>query len=253
MADQFSLPPLFLMYPRTVMDDLLLLFRDGLTFTRHSLTKRVKDGSILYYHESSRPRTCPHCLSHADIFHRHGYYKRFLMTIRSCHPVRLEIRNLRWLCTRCMLTVSFLPPDIIPYKRYCTLTIFLMLWLYVNHLSGYHGRFQPQTSLLMQWSPRTLARYVRIAKHRALVTHQFVREVILDIGEPRPLEAVFRSGLSPPESLLSRNRNDRTRISILWQTGAMLLVARKTFSITLSILLARAHTKALSLQQRFII
>jgi hypothetical protein len=85
-----------------------------------------------------------------------------------------------------------------------------------------------------------------------LETQQAIREILIEIKEPRPWDESFPEGLSPPEKLIKRHR-DPSRISILWRALAMLLLGSKTLSANPCILMARARTKSESRNCRFLL
>jgi len=235
------------------MDELILLCSNGLTFTGATLTKRCQGAKELYFHESDRPSSCFLCNSANTKFHRHGYYPRTLITLHKCAIVTILVHNLRWICIQCRHTMSFLPDDVLSYKRFCTLSTFVMLWFFVHHMTGLHDKTVPYSPMIPLQNSRTLSRYFRAAKQAAVYTHQFIREAIVEIGEPGPLEVVFKSGLSPPVNLAVRHRKASHSVSMLWSTGAMLLCTCQHHKITPSRLLARAHKKAKERNQRFLI
>ncbi|MCK4603679.1 MAG: hypothetical protein KAU41_03155, partial [Deltaproteobacteria bacterium] len=90
------------------------------------------------------------------------------------------------------------------------------------------------------------------AKAVCLETQQAIREVLIEIREPRPWDECFHQGLSPPESLTKRYR-DSTKAITLWRSLAILLIGSKTLSATPSLLMARARQKAEQRKTRFLV
>jgi len=217
---------------------LLSGFRDGLMFT----------SDLFYWHQGAyccvpqRPAVCNKCYSDSGSFHAHGRYKRWLNTMKDWTITRVRIWKHRWLCLCCGRTMSTGPPDVLPYTAVCTLLIVALLWEYLNGQKGLHGCIPP--ALDGAATPRTLARYVKRAKAVSLKTQQAIREVLMEIKEPRPWEECFFSGLSPPESLIRRHRRDPSQAGILWRALAMLLRGSETLSANPCHLMARAREKA---------
>ena len=233
------------------MEDFIQLFSNGLVYTDRSYIRQTKDNKQVFYHESLQPRSCLFCGHPNPHFHRHGYYLRHLKTLRDSILVTILLYNLRWLCVHCRHTMSVLPDDIFPYKRCCALYLLFTIWLYLHCMTGYYDK---NTHTHSAPDGRTIHRYIQAAKKVAVYTHQFIREVLIDIGEPRPLELVFKSGLSPPENLMKRYQDLRRgkSVKILWQTTAMLLTTCKKHNITPSKLLAQAHKNAKERHQSFL-
>jgi len=141
-------------------------------------------------------------------------------------------------------------PDVLPNIPICTLVILVLLWTYLTGEKGIHQSI-PQ-ELDEAATPRTLARYLKRAKAVCLETQQAIREVLIEIREPRPWDEAFQQGLSPPESLSKRHR-DSPKIPIFWRSLAILLIGSKTLLTTPSLLMARARQKAEQRKSRFLI
>jgi hypothetical protein len=216
---------------------LLSGFRDGLVFS----------SDLFFWHQGAyscvpqRPTICDKCYSESGSFHAHGRYKRWLKTLKTWVLTPVRVWKHRWLCLCCGRTMNTGPPDVLPHIPLCTLVIVALVWSYLNGNSGLHNAIPSQ--LDSATTPRTLARYVKRAKELCLKTQQAVREVLMEIKEPRPWEQCFFSGLSPPQSLLGRHR-DPSQITILWRALAILLRGSETFSTSPCLLMARAREKA---------
>jgi hypothetical protein len=117
----------------------------------------------------------------------------------------------------------------------------IVLWSYLDGKRGLRncipGRLSNDTTA------RSVARYLKRAKRVCMKTQQAIREVLMEIKEPRPWEECFFSGLSPPQSLLERHR-DPSQVTILWRALAMLLRGSETLSASPCLLMARARKKA---------
>lgn len=141
-------------------------------------------------------------------------------------------------------------PDVLAYIPVCTLVIVALLWIYLEGGRGIHNSIPQELDKAAQ--PRTLARYLKRAKAVSLETQQAIREVLIEIKEPRPWEECFIKGRSPPERLIKRHR-DPSQVSVLWRALAMLLVGSETLSVNPCLLMARARTKAELRGSRFLL
>lgn len=216
-------------------------FQDGLIF----ISDMFFWHQGAYSHLPKRPTVCDKCHSHSGSFHAHGRYRRWLKTMKDWTVGSVRIWKHRWLCLCCGRTMSIGPPDVLPYTALCTLLIVALLWTYLNGERGIHNCIPPEIDTAA--TPRTLARYLKRAKAVCLKTQQAIREVLIEIKEPRPWEECFFSGLSPPESLIKRHRRDPSQAGILWRALAMLVRGSETLSANPCLLMARAREKA---QQR---
>lgn len=225
---------------------LLSGFRDGLIFASGMFFRH--QGA--YSGVAQRPVVCDKCHSDSGCFHAHGRYKRSLTTLRNWVLTSVAIWKHRWLCLRCERTMSTGPADVIAHIPICTMLIVTLLWTYLQGQRGIHNSI-PQ-SLDGAAEPRTLARYLKRAKAACLETQQAIREVLIEIKEPRPWDETFAQGLSPPQKLLNRHR-EPSAVAILWRALAMLLIGSETLSIAPCLLMARARTKAQQRGSRFLV
>jgi hypothetical protein len=216
---------------------LLSCFRDGFLFTsgKYFLHKGA------YTRVPERPCLCDKCHSDSGCFHAHGRYTRWVKTLKDAVLTPVRVWRQRWLCLCCGRTMSNGTPDVLPYVPNCTLVILALLWSYLEGGKGIHKSI-PQ-ELYEAATPRTLARYLKRSKRVCMKTQQAIREVLMEIKEPRPWEEGFFSGLSPPRSLLERHR-DPSQVTILWRALAMLLRGSETLSASPCLLMARARKKA---------
>jgi hypothetical protein len=224
-------------------------FRDGLIFAPE-MRSRVFLHQGAYSYGPRRPAICERCLSDSGSFHAHGRYKRWLKTIKNLTLTRVRIWRHRWLCLCCGRTMSTGPPDVVPHVPLCTMVIAVLLWAYLDGGKGIHTCI-PQ-GLDEAADPRTLARYLKRAIALGLKTQQAVREVLIEQKEPGPWEELFKSGLSPPESLLNRHR-EPSQAAILWRALSMLHNGSKTLSANPCLLMARARQKAEKRRSRFLV
>lgn len=225
---------------------LLSCFRDGFLFTsgKYFLHKGA------YTRVPERPCLCDKCHSDSGCFHAHGRYTRWVKTLKDAVLTPVRVWRQRWLCLCCGRTMSNGTPDVLPYVPNCTLVILALLWSYLEGGKGIHKSI-PQ-ELDEAATPGTLARYLKRAKAVCLETQQAIREVLIEIREPRPWDESFHQGLSPPESLSKRYR-DSSKVTTLWRSLTILLIGSKTLSATPSLLMARARHKAEQRISRFLI
>lgn len=225
---------------------LLSNFQDGLVFVSQVFFRHQG----VYACVPDRPVVCNKCRSDSGCFHAHGRYKRWLITFRKQALTRVRVWKHRWLCLCCGRTMSTGPQDALPNVAVCTLVIVALLWVYLEGDNGIH-KCIPQ-ELDRAASPRTLARYLKRAKAACLETQQAIREVLIEIIEPRPWDECFAEGLSPPEKLIKRHREPST-VSTLWRALEMLFIGSETLSTTPCILMARARTKSEHRNCRFLL
>mgnify|MGYP001816890849 FL=1 len=218
--------------------DLHAGFRDGLIFTSELFFRHQGAYSCV----PKRPMICDKCYSNSGSFHAHGRYKRWLKTMKNWVLTRVRVWKQRWLCLCCGRTMNTGPPDVLPYVPLCTLVIIIVLWSYLDGKRGLRNCIPGQLS--NDITARSVARYLKRAKRACMKTQQAIREVLMEIKEPRPWEEGFFSGLSPPQSLLERHRLDPSQATILWRALAMLLRGSETLSASPCLLMARARKKA---------
>jgi len=225
---------------------LLSGFRDGFVFTSGKYF--LYQGA--YTSVPERPCLCDKCHSDSGCFHAHGRYTRWVKTLKDAVLTPVRVWRQRWLCLCCGRTMSNGTPDVLPYVPNCTLVILALLWAYLEGGKGMHESI-PQ-GLYDAATPRTLARYVKRAKAVCLETQQAIREVLIEIRDPRPWDESFHQGLSPPESLRKRYR-DSASATTLWRSLTILALGSKTLLATPSVLMARARQKAEQRKSRFLI
>ena len=222
-------------------------FRDGLIFT----------SDLFFRHQGAyscapqRPMICDKCYSDSGSFHAHGRYKRWLKTMKNWVLTRVRVWKHRWLCLCCGRTMNTGPPDVLPYVPLCTLVIIIVLWSYLDGKRGLRNCIPGQLS--DDITARSVARYLKRAKRASMKTQQAIREVLMEIEQPRPWEECFFSGLSPPQSLIGRHHHDPSQAVTLWRALAMLLGGSEILSASPAPLMARAREKAEQRKSRFLI
>jgi hypothetical protein len=215
--------------------------RDSL-FVAAGVYQRRPDGQWQY--EGERPGAS---------WHGHGYFSRQLTVLQDGKPIQIRVLKHRWRLDGSNTTCHSRPPDDLHLVRYCTLVIVLRLWAYVGAAAGFHHRTEVHPDLLDCGSDRTVQRWLRRALEQAKETQQAIRLTVIEKSEPRPMERLFRGGLSPPDSLACRHRQNHPTIETLWRALAMLLVTARELGADVSILLAEARRRFSRRKDRWLI
>ncbi len=229
------------------MKSWLNLLKDGAAFP----AKRFFKHRGVYVYKDDPPEICPVCESTACRYHAHGSFLRWLKTYIEGRIKRIRIRKPRYMCLMCGHTFSLHPPEGIPYKPTCNLLIVIFLWSYLTSSMGMHNCLPGELS--EEVSVRTVTRHLKSAKAIALETQQFIREVLIEKLEPRPVEELFSGGLDPPESLLQRQAKEPKKVSTLWRALYMIHQGAKALSIDPRTLLAWANQKSRQKNRGFLI
>ncbi len=219
--------------------------KNGLVFTSAKFFKHRG----AYTRVPERPDICDKCDSRSGRFHAHGRYQRSLTTLKDRFLKTIKIWKHRWLCLCCGRTMSNGSEDIAAYKQNCTLVIVALLWAYLESEKGLHNCIPEK--LYQAASPKTLWRYVNQAKTVCRQTQQSIREVLIEMTEPRPWDDCFFHGLSPPEGFFKWHR-DAPKTRNLWRTLTMLRIGSRNLSKAPSLLMARARTAAQHKHLRFL-
>lgn len=198
--------------------------------------------------EALRPVVCERC--GASRIHAHGSFSRMLLTLRDGRLEEVVLWKPRWLCTGCGRTISSNPPDIIAYRRPCTLVVLAVLWSYLTAEKGALTCLPEELEVAV--SVRHLVRILAAACAASLETQQSIREVVLEIHEPRPMESLFRSGLDPPEPLVRRTGQRPCYIQ-LWQALVLVLAASSHHRVPVARLLAWARRRAEERTRQFLL
>ncbi len=220
--------------------------KDGLVFTSAKFFKH--QGA--YTCVPQRPGICDKCDSRSGRFHAHGRYQRSLSTLKDQCLKTIKIWKHRWLCLCCGQTMSNGSEDILAHKQNCNLVVVALLWAYLESGKGLHNCI-PQ-KLYQAASPKTLFRYFKQAKTVCRQTQQSIREVLIEVTEPRPWDDCFFHGLSPPEGFFKRHRN-APETGALWRALSMLRIGSRNLSKAPSLLMARARTAAQQKHLRFLV
>ena len=221
-------------------------FTDGYVFA----SKEVFKHQGAYTVPPRRPECCDKCGSLSGAFHAHGRFQRGLQTIKERALRLIAVWRQRWLCLECGHTMSNGTPDVIAHVPNCTLVVSALLWCYLTSGKGF-VKATPK-ELEPAAGRRTLARYLMRAKAAAKTTQHALREVWIDIKEPRPWDEGFAYGLSPPRWLLRRHRQPE-KTSMLWRALAMSDRCAKELCVNPCLLMARAKKRTETSQTRFLL
>ncbi|MBN2194893.1 MAG: hypothetical protein JW751_18900 [Polyangiaceae bacterium] len=177
-------------------------------------------------------------------WHGHGYFTRTLTILAGGEPVAIRLRKHRWLDTTTGMTCHSRPPGDPELLRFCTLIVFLRVWAWVSSPVGFHRRREVHEGLESGCgSDRTVQRWASRAMSEALEIQQALRLSIMEEVEPRPVESLFRGGLSPPDAVMKRRWRCPADVETLWRACAMLLVAARKLARHASTLLAGARRR----------
>jgi hypothetical protein len=174
-------------------------------------------------------------------WHSHGYFERRLWMLRGGQLVRRRLWKRRWLHHGEGRTCHSRPPEDVPSLWSCTLVVVLKLWGLLDGGAGLHTSVEVLPSLEEHARPRTVSRWLRRAATHALELQQAVRRAVIERCEPRPIERLFPTGLSPPQDLVSRRWRDPLAVATLWRALALLLVGAIELSVPSALLLAEAR------------
>ena len=205
--------------------------RDSL-FVVAGVYQRCSDGTLIY----RRARPGPG-------WHAHGYVRKTLWLLVGGEPRRRTVCKQRWLRYGTTQTVHDRPPDDPVLWRCCTLIVVLKLWAWLDGDGGIHRRGEVFASLETVASERTVQRWMQRALRAGLDIVQAIRLAVIQRCEPRPVDELFRGGLSPPLSLLRRHWQDPLPASTLWRAFAMLITSASQLALPLCTLLAEARRR----------
>jgi hypothetical protein len=205
--------------------------RDSLFLIAGGYQQRC-DGALVYRRQRPGPG-----------WHAHGYLRKTLWLLVGGQPRQQTIHKQRWLRYGTTQTVHDRPPDDPALLRFCTLIIAVKLWAWLDGDCGIHRRREVFASLDGVGSERTVQRWMQRALPDALDMQQAIRLAVIQRCEPRPVDDLFRGGLSPPPSLLRRHRQNPLPASTLWRAFAMLVTSASQLSLPVCTLLAEARRR----------
>jgi hypothetical protein len=188
--------------------------------------------------------------------HAHGYCFRKLATIVGGRIVQRRLWKRRWRDREMGDTCHSRPPNDAAQVWSCTLIVALLIWAQLDGDQEARADAACESDLFAELqahvSARTVKRWVRRAVADAPQVEQALRYAVIERCEPRPVEHLFPSGLSPPASLLLRRwRGDSSEIVTLWRAFALLFGAAITLGIPAACLLAEARGRKTASKSTF--
>lgn len=178
-------------------------------------------------------------------WHAHGYCSRFLEFLEAGRVVRRRLFKRRWkdATGQGRSTRHSRPEDELPSLGCCALIVVLQLWSWMDGDAEliHHDALLPGLERVR--STRTIQRWMRRLRERALELQQAIRAAIIERCEPRPMEQLFEGGLSPPAWVRRRWRKAAPLVDRLWTAFAMMFGAAIRLEIPASVLLAEARRR----------
>lgn len=179
-----------------------------------------------------------------DEWEGHGFFKRWLWTLVDGKRVRRPLLKARWRHKRrSQRTCHSRPPDDVAQIHFCTVVVVLCLWAWLVSGSGAEVYEDVFPSLSERPSRRTRQRWMKRALAHATSTQQFLRLVVIERGEPRPMKRLFPSGLAPPGDEDRRRWRDRALVEALRAGLEIVVNGAVSFDVPLALLLAEARRR----------
>lgn len=174
----------------------------------------------------------------------HGFFSRRLRILRAGRLARVRLWKHRWWHAT-EGTCHSRPPDEMGRLSVCALVYVVALFGWLAAPDGLHTH-EPIFSDLKEFpSSRTVQRWLQRELRRPLQTQQAYRLAVIERCEPRPIESLFPSGLSPPQ-WLRRPWRDPPLVGHLWRAYALVLGAAVKLTLPAAVLLAEARGKEAS-------
>lgn len=175
-------------------------------------------------------------------WHAHGSFASTVRDLRAGRRVSLSVDKQRWRLRGTTTTCHSRAPDDLGL-RYSALIVALELFAWLDAALGVHAYVSLFEDLEERPSRRTVQRWlVRLRPEGLALQHQ-VRAAVLARMEPRPFEALFPGGLSPPATSGRRWRGPH-EVSQLHRALAILFGSAISLGCPASSLLAEARRKA---------
>lgn len=162
--------------------------------------RRRADGSLQY--DGHRP---------GRGWRAHGYFPCTLILVEDGQAIERRVYKRRWLDPRTGRTTHSRPPDQLGRLRFCALIAFAELH---GWLDGDAGVLTRRPIATLTPSPRTLQRWLRRLLPHAEAIQTALRRAVIERAEPRPIEHLFPTGLSPPKGGGRRWRNPEQLITL---------------------------------------
>lgn len=205
------------------------LLGNGLAVVAAGIYERRADGVLVF--DGERPG--------AD-WDAHGYFKRWLLTVVDGECVRLRLLKRRWRHVRGS-TCHSRPPDDVAQIHFCTVVVVVCLWAWLVSGRGAEVHEDVFPSLSERPSRRTRQRWMQRALVHGASTQQFLRFVVIERGEPRPMKRLFPSGLAPPGYEDRRRWKDRAMVDAVRAGLEIVVDGAASLEIPLALLLAEAR------------
>ena len=168
-------------------------------------------------------------------WHAHGYFAKWTTFIGAGTIVQHLVFKQRWRLAGTNTTQHSRPPDDLPHMTVGTVIVVLFLALRL-------GVFVPDPPDIEPLrSDRTIRRWLGRALRRTMHVQQAIRHELIERCEPRPVESLFKAGLSPPQPFLHAHASDPSEIQTLGRAFAMLVTSSIVLSIPIQRLLAGAR------------
>lgn len=175
-------------------------------------------------------------------WHAHGSFAARAADLRRGRLRSVVVVKPRWRHRESGATCHSRPPDDLGL-RYSGLVVALELWAWLDAGLGLHRYISIFPDLEERPSRRTVQRWIARFRPSALDLQQHLREALIDLCEPRPVEQIFPGGLSPPASLVRRAWRDPEWTGLLHRALAMLLGGAIALDAPVSSLLAEARRR----------
>lgn len=224
-------------------NELRKVVRDGVPADA-GVYRRRGDGTLVY--RGVRPGAG---------WHRHGYLARWLWVVQDGALVRVRAFKQRWFLPCAGHTCHSRPADELGGTQASALLVVLTLWAWLDGGAGvqhYESIVRSPTGDYYP-SPRTVQRWLRRALPLAMSTQQALRRAVIERIEPRPVERLFRCGLSPPATFQRRRWKAPTPVFVLWTGLAIVLKGAVELDLALPQLLAEARGRWLNRHESFLI
>ena len=213
---------------------------NGLAVVAAGIYERRADGVLVFRGE--RP---------GEDWDAHGFFQRWLQTLVDGVRVRELLLKQRWRHVSGN-TCHSRPPDDVAQIHFCTAIVVLSLYAWLASGVGVEAYEDVFPSLSERPSRRTCQRWLQRALAHAASTHQFLRLVVIERGEPRPMKRLFRSGLSPPGDEDRRRWKAAAAVDLLRGGLEIAVASAVSFDVPLALLLAEARGRW-TLGERFLL
>lgn len=155
----------------------------------------------------------------------------------------MTIWRRRWRLAGTTTTSQDRCPDEIPQLQATLLVVFLKVLAWLNATVGLHRYDEVHPALEAVGSRRTVQRWVARLCPEADRWQGALRIAVIERFEPRPVERMFPSGLSPPASLRCRRWQKPQAIYSLWTGLSFLVRGSVAMNCSITALLVEAQRR----------